>query len=118
MADLKHSEQSFFRNKLQALEDFQNGRIPEVQFIKEFEEAIDKEGVVSLWGKLSEETHGRKFVKRVVDNILDSQVAPGYALMIPIPYTGEDISDLKDLRTHIEPFREILKAAILKYEAM
>ncbi len=109
LADIHYSNLSFFRDRLRALEN-QDGekRIPEIVFIKEFAEKNGLEEIITLWKALSEEGHARKFVERVVENIIEKDNVPGYALVIPIPYSKGDIHDLNELNNYVVSFRNIL----------
>lgn len=113
LADAHYPNLSFFRDKLHALENRDGEkRIAEVAFVKEFSEKTGLNGMVPLWKALSEETHARKFVERVVENIVEKDNMPGYALVIPIPYNRGDISDLSELNSYVISFRNILNKAL------
>ena len=114
LADSHYPDQLFFQDKLTELHNRNNGkRISEIAFIEEFigKVRID-ENIASLWRALSEETHGRRFVNRVVENIVEKNNMPGYALTTPTPYNKEDTDDLDELNNYVKSFRNILSKAI------
>jgi len=114
LADSHYPDQLFFQDKLTELHNRNNGkRISEIAFIEEFigKVRID-ENIASLWRALSEETHGRRFVNRVVENIVEKNNMPGYALTTPTPYNKEDTDDLDELNNYVKSFRNILNKAI------
>lgn len=114
LADLHYPDQLFFQDKLTELHNRNNGkRIPEIAFMEEFIGKIrTDENVIPLWRALSEETHGRRFVNRVVENIVEKNNMPGYALTTPMPYNKDDADDLSELNNYVKSFRNILNNAI------
>lgn len=116
LADLYYPDMSFFGDKLSALHSRDNGRRPqEITLIKEFAKKTDMElDFIAMWRALSEEIHGKKFVERVVDNVVNQNNMPGYALMVPMPYKKEDKQDLNDLNAYIISFRKILNKVLPK----
>lgn len=112
LADDYYPDQLFFRDKLRMLENRNGKRIAETVFIKEFATKMGADEVIPLWKDLSEEGHARKFVERVVGNIIEKDNVPGYALVIPIPYSKGDISDLKELNDYVVSSRNILSKTL------
>ncbi|MDP3729877.1 MAG: hypothetical protein Q8R26_04025 [bacterium] len=113
LADAYYPNISFFRDKLHALENRDGEkRIAETVFIKEFSDKTGLAGVVTLWKALSEEGHARKFVERVVENIVEKDNIPGYALVIPMPYIKKDIGDLSELNSYVISFRDVLNRTL------
>lgn len=115
LADIYYPNISFFRDKLHALENRNKGkRIAEITFIKDFSAKFGPIEVVTLWKSFSEEGHARKFVERVVENIVEKDNVPGYALTIPMTYSTKDISDLGELKSYVASFRRILNKTLPK----
>ena len=108
LADLHYPDMSFFGEKLNALHSSGSKKPPrEIELIEEFAQKTNTD-LVHLWRKLSDETHGRKFTERLVDNVVNQNNMPGYALMVPMPFTKEDEQDLNDLNSYVILFRKIL----------
>lgn len=117
LADLYHSEFSFFEKRLYFLQhpEDKKKRVPETDLIKEFaEKSGNGEKVVNLWRTLSEETHTKKFTERVVDNVMNHKNVPAYALVIPMVFRDGDLHDIQDLNNYIVSFGEILNKTMPK----
>lgn len=116
LADLHHPEYSFFEKRLyfsQYPED--KKRRHEFELIKEFAEKSENgEEVIGLWKELSEETHTKKFAERVVNNVMNHNNVPAYALVIPMIFKEGDLHDIKDLNNYIISFSKILNKTLFK----
>jgi len=120
LADLKYSNETFFERKMDLLEQERNEKGEkkrEHEYIKEFERALgfkNKE-CLKLWGKLSEEFHARKYVKRVVNSIVEKGFPPSYSIILPMKYLEHDIMFLKQLHNYIREYRKILRKTMTNY---
>lgn len=117
LADLRHPQFTFFERRLYALQhpDDSKKRIPEFKFVEDFSKEIQNGNTpVDLWKSLSEETHAKKFVERVVDNVVNRDNVPAYSLIIPMVLGSGDLHDVKDLNDHIVSFRRILNKTMEK----
>lgn len=118
LADIEHKEFSFFERRLHALQhpSGKKGHIPEIGFIKEFAKKSNLGNEPEkFWRTLSDETHGRRYTERVVNNIIEHDNMPAYALIIPMVFRDGDKHDLRDLNNYIVSFRKILNKAMPKY---
>jgi len=114
LADRQYAQLTFFERKLYALQHTKDGkRIPEIRFVEDFSKEI-QDGVtpLELWRSLSEETHARKFVERVVDSVINRENVPAYSLVIPMVLVKGDLSDVEDLNRYVVSFRGILNKAL------
>jgi len=120
LADLKYPDEIFFESKLNLLEQEKNEKGEkkrEHEYIKEFEDKVglkEKE-CLKLWGKLSEEFHARKYVKRFVDSIIEKGIPPSYSIILPMNYLEHDIASLKRLYSYIREYRKILRKTMTNY---
>ena len=93
LADLHHPDFSFFEKRLYFLQhpEGRKKRVPETDLIKEFaEKSGTGDRAIKLWKTLSEETHAKKFVERVVNNVTNYKNIPAYALIIPMVFRATD----------------------------
>lgn len=111
LADRNYADRPWFQDKLRALEgDGGQGHKPVTPIMRELDEALQSdERATNLWKDLSKESHARKYVDRVVENVVKRQNVPGYALVLPSPYTKEDGPDLLELRRYVDQFSKILR---------
>lgn len=116
LADRLYSQLTFFERKLYALQHTEDGkrkRISELKFVEDFSKEIqDGASPIELWRSLSEESHARKFVERVVDNVIKHDNVPAYSLAIPMVLRKGDLHDIKDLNKYVVSFRNILNKAM------
>ncbi len=112
LADLQYPQFTFFERRLYALQHMENGkrkRISELKFVEDFSKETQEDTTpIELWRSLSEESHARKFVKRVVDNIINHDNVPAYSLVIPMILRKGDLHEIKDLNRYVVLFRGIL----------
>ncbi len=108
IADISYPEKEFFQEKIELLKGKR-----EHQIITEFDQklGLNKEAI-TLWGKLSEEVHLRRYVERIVENVIQRSNIPPYALALPMPYDKKDLEDLNELGKRIQKTREIIKQTI------
>lgn len=123
MADLKYENENFFEVKLKRLEGETKKKDDKIvakrehDFIEEFDKTIGLSGEsVKLWGKLSQEAHTRKYMKRVIDHVIDKGAPPGFALAIPINYTEDDSEILENLYKFVCEYRRILSSILRNYK--
>ena len=123
LADLKYPNEKFFESKLNLLEQEKNEKGEkkrEYEYIKEFEHKVGfkKNKCLKLWGKLSEEFHARKYVKRFVNSIIEEGIPPSYSIILPMNYLEHDIASLKRLYSYIREYRKILRKTMTNYFGM
>ncbi|MGH9375445.1 MAG: hypothetical protein ACRD1J_04695, partial [Terriglobia bacterium] len=111
LADRDYADLSSFRDKLRGLEgDGEQAHKPVTPIMQKFDKALRSDTqATDLWKALSEESHARKYVGRVVKNVFERDNVPGYALVLPMPYTTDDLPDLLELKRYIDQFSEILR---------
>lgn len=116
LADQRYPQLTFFERRLYALQHTEDGkrrRISELKFVEDFSKEIqDGASPIELWRSLSEESHARKFVERVVDNVITHDNVPAYSLAIPMVLRKGDLHDIKDLSQYVVSFRNILNKAM------
>lgn len=114
LADRRHSQLTFFERRLYELQHTKDGkRIPETRFVEDFSKEIENgTATIDLWRSLSEETHARKFVERVVDSVINHNNVPVYSLFIPMVLVKRDLRDVKDLNNYVVSFRGILNKVV------
>lgn len=113
LADLRYPEASFFAERLDALgrEARTDGRNPkrEYEFLEELGQILGDRGeALALWGRLSREGHAHGYMERIVGNILNRDNVPGYALVIPMPYSSGDRGDLDELYEYTRRVRGLV----------
>ena len=116
LADLKYPNETFFERKMDLLEQEKNEKGKkkrEHEYIEEFERKVgfkNKE-CLKLWGKLSDESHVKKFV----DSIIKKESPPSYSIILPMNYLEHDIDFLKQLCNYIREYRKILRKTMTNY---
>lgn len=110
LADARYRDRPTYQGKLRALEgDGERKHRPVTPIMEDFDRELRSGGIATnLWRALSEETHARKYVGRVVKNVLERQNIHSYALVLPMAYTKDDLPDLIELNRYVEGFSEIL----------
>jgi len=105
-ADLLYPDEKFFYTKLNLLdEDLNRTNISVSRLLEDF-----GQNAVSLPGKLSGRwIHSSGLMDRIVDSVINRQMTPGYAMVVPIPYDEAEIKDLSELRDYLSAFRAIAK---------
>lgn len=116
LADSRYAQLTFFEQRLYTLQHTKDGkRIPEIKFVEDFSKEIeDGTTPLELWRSLSEETHARKFVERIVDSIINYDNVPAYSLAIPMVLVKGDLPDVEDLNRYVVSFRGILNKALMQ----
>jgi len=120
LADLKYPNETFFERKMDLLEQENNEKGEkkrEHEYIEEFECEVGFKNneCLKLWGKLSEEFHSRKYVKRFVNSIVEKGFPPSYSIILPMNYLEHDIVFLKQLCNYIREYRKILRKTMTNY---
>jgi hypothetical protein len=118
LADLKYPHQTFFETKLKLLEaetkrkdDRRIVTKREHDFIEEFDKTIGLKGAsVKLWGRLSQEAHIKRYTERVVGHVIRKNIPPGFALVIPMNYTEDELEILENLYAFMCKYRKILSS--------
>ena len=83
---------------------------PVTGIMQRFDKALwPTKHATDLWKALSEESHAKKYVVRMVQNVSKRQNFPSYALVLPMLYTKDDLPDLLELKSYIARFSEILR---------
>lgn len=118
LADQRYPQLTFFERRLYTLQHTEDGkrrRISELKFVEDFSKEIqDDTSPIELWRSLSEESHARKFVERVVDSVINRNNVPAYSLVIPIVLGKGDLHDVEDLNKYVISFRGILNKVMVQ----
>jgi hypothetical protein len=114
LADSKYPERTFFRDKLELLEQ---ENLSTSKLMKELGEKLGaKNDFVALWGKLSQDwVHTKGIADKVVGYVIEKGDMPPWALAIPINYTENDLDNIDRLRNRISQFRGLLTIVMEKY---
>ncbi len=89
-------------------------RAAEITVVRKFDTYLNLgDKSVDLWQSLSGESHTEQFVKRVIDNILERDNLPTYAMPLPMTYTRKELDELNELRDYIVRIREIMKVGLI-----
>lgn len=113
-ADLRYPSEEFFQTKLKLLdEELNREKMSLSKLMKDFDQTA-----VTLWGKLSGGwVHSSGLIDRIVDAVMNRQMTPGYAMVVPIPYDEAEIEDLNELRDCISTFRAIARKVFDEWKA-
>lgn len=115
LADLRHSDQSFFQERLKSLEQSERN-------ISKLMRELGKDiGVgdefVDLWSELSEDwVHTRGVASKVVTHVIERADIPPWALVVPMNFVQSDLDTLNELSKQISRFRSLLKISTEKYK--
>jgi len=114
LTDIKHGKKHI-REKMQLL----NKEKKEHEWIKELDQEIGEKRAMRLWGKLSEDIHFNKYVKRIEKSIDVLGIPPSWALLIPCEFWEGDVdeilSDVWSYHGYLCEFIEILNLIWKKY---
>ncbi len=112
IADASFKNESFFRNKLNQLENYIKER--EDITISDLMIFLDKKlntskTFISLWDKISRDwVHVTGVANRIVNHISKKSDAPPWALVMLMGYNENDIDDIKELTDGILKLRNLL----------
>jgi hypothetical protein len=123
LADLQHSDQHFFRDRLRLLEEqAREQRRSITRMMRDWDQDLGLEqeiGSAALWSTLSEEwVHAKGVMERIVDHVIEESSVPPWGLVLPSVFAEEDLVTLDELCRCLRQFRAIMKAAIDKYLGM
>ncbi len=119
LADMKYAKFTFFRERLEELDKelWQNR-----QSISKSLEDLGMELNVGddfsgLWKELSESWfHTAGFANKVIENIVNSSNAPSWALVLPMPYSLNDLDTINEFGRRNAEFRSLLAVTMRKYK--
>lgn len=103
-ADLHYSDEPFFENKLEMLEEaLYRNRIS----ITKLMGTLDSE-YATLWRELSRDwIHTKGLVSKLMEHLVSRDDVPAWALTIPMSYTRSDRETLRELKKRIATFRKL-----------
>jgi hypothetical protein len=119
LADLKYPEQSFFKEKLELIEDdLKKGNVSTSKLMKKLGEKLGfKNDFIALWGKLSKDwIHPKGVIDKVVAQIGEKSWPPSWTLGIPMNYAEDDLDTINELYKRVSQFRKLLKVTIDNYK--
>ena len=114
LADSKYPEQTFFRDRLELLEQ---ENLSTSKLMKGLGEKLGAENdFVALWGKLSQDwVHTKGIADKVVGHVIERGDMPPWALAIPMNYAESDLDAIDGLRNRISQFRGLLTTVMEEY---
>ena len=117
-ADLCHSGQSSFQDRMKHLEtQLKNEKTSISKLMKIFDKEFGLGNeAIAMWGKLSSNwLHAKGFLDRIVDGIAEQSEIPSWGLVVPISYSKEDLRYLDELKKELVRYRRFLKKVMQKY---
>jgi len=119
MADLTFPEINFFQDKLNLIEKYLNEqRVSISSLIKQFEKKVGLiNEFITLWGKISFSwVHSKGIMNGIIKRIIEKSDVPPWSLILPMPYTNNDLEALEGLRKAISQFSDLLSKSIKNYK--
>lgn len=119
LADMKYAKIAFFRERLEELDkELWQNRQSISKSMKGLGTKLNVgDGFSVLWKELSESWfHTAGFANKVVENIVNSSNAPSWALVLPMPYSLNDLDTIYEFGRRNAEFRSLLAVTMKKYK--
>ncbi len=116
-ADIKYPSHLFFKAKLRLLE-IDSKKKSTSEIMREVDELLmGKDKCSLLWHNISREwIHSKGILDKIIGQIIQKGDVPPWGLIIPSPYTKNDISNIKKFKKYLSLFREINNEAIKNWK--
>lgn len=120
LADARYPSHLFFEQKLEFLEiDLKKTKSSITEMMRELDKVLMIEFLPSsLWQEISEKwIHTRGLAKKITNYIVERQSLPPWGLIIPGPYTRDDLPEIYELKEKILKFKQICNEAVKSWKS-